>query len=322
MKPNITNACAGYFQDWLEVMLTPKCNATCSWCIEKKGYKPAGIVRWQEIAEAIKGSLAQNIILLGGEPTLFKDIQLLINEIISVGKDVWITTNGGKLNPQYIKEHLVGIKGINLSIHHYNLALNKEITGLEINFEVLKDSIKSLHKMRIVVRLNCNVIKGYIDSPESIISYVFFAKAIGADKIRFAELKNDVDKFVDLAAMLNYKYGLNDNPFIYGCYSDAVIYDMPVNFRQMCGLQTSRRIKPIDPEQEIKKVLYYDGKFYDGWQINAEEGMMNKQRLDKLLEQVRKGEISPDDAAKAIGSRNKSKNVTKRTHTSSGGCAY
>ena len=120
-----------------------------------------------------------------------------------------------------------------------------------------------------------------------------------ADKIRFAELKQDEKEFVDLAKILNYKYGLNDNPFINGCNSDAVINGMPVNFRQMCGLQTSKRKKPENPEQITKQVLYYDGYIYNGWQkgINI---MDERQVVKNIIKDFLLGKISETDAAKTL----------------------
>jgi hypothetical protein len=40
-----------------------------------------------------------------------------------------------------------------------------------------------------------------------------------------------------------------------------------INFRQMCGLQTECREKPTNPKNvNEKRVLYYDGNYYSGWQ--------------------------------------------------------
>jgi hypothetical protein len=174
--------------------------------------------------------------------------------------------------------------------------------------------------------MNCNCIAGEIDSVSEIEQYVEFAKRIGADKIRFAELKQDGGGFVDLAKILNYKYGLNDNPFIHGCNNDAIINGMPVNFRQMCGLQTSRRVEPENPQQVLKKVLYYDGKIYDGWK--KQEEMMLDHELVKLLEEVAVGKKSPIEAAAIITKEKSGKSMkeivesVKKEVVIGGGCHY
>ena len=265
MKPNQANFCGGAFSDWLEVNLTDKCNGTCSWCIEKQGYHPKTHVDWTTLAEKIEDYGAHNVILLGGEPTLYRDIAPLIARLANNGHDVWITTNGSSLSPEYVRS-LSGIHGVNISIHHYDLSANKNITGIDLDERMLTSAIDILHGMGASIRLNCNCIIGEIDSEAEIRRYISFAKDIHADKVRFAELKQSNGKFVDLAKIFNYRYGLNDNPFIHGCIHDVIINNMPVNLRQMCGIQTPRRKRIERPEQVTKQVLYYDGCLYNGWQ--------------------------------------------------------
>lgn len=320
MIPSNKNFCGGAFPDWLEVNLTDKCNGTCSWCIERNGYHPVKKVKWFEIAIAVLKHGAKNIILLGGEPTLYSNLKEMINVLEAAGRNVWITTNGSLLTPEFIEEKLLNIKGINISIHHYSL--NESITGVKISKSVLISAIQQLHKNGSNVRMNCNCISGFIDNTHEITKYILFCKEIGADKIRFAELKQDDDGFVDLAKALNYKYGLNHNPFLYGCNSDTVIYGMPVNFRQMCGLQTTRREMPIGPQQCLKKVLYYDGNFYNGWQTEIKEEIVEDKKLIQLLKDLKEGKKDVAEVALIIGRETgKTKEIIKH-ETSSGGCQY
>lgn len=326
MKPNKKNFCGGNFQDWLEVNLIERCNGRCPWCIEKSGYHPTKHATWRVIAEQALKSGKTNIILLGGEPTLYKDISKIIGVLNSAGRKVWVTTNGGLLSPDYIRNTLVGITGINISIHDSDLEKNREITGIHIRD--LKDIVTALHEIGANIRFNCNCIFGHVDNKEAIERYIEFAKSVGADKIRFAELKQDEEGFVDLAKVLNYNYGLNDDPFTSGCHSDAVINGMPVNFRQMCGLQTSRRPKPKRPEQCNKQVLYYDGKFYDGWQTvkpEKETVKMTNKELRKILKDVVDGKITQEKAARLIRNeqRKKMKMIENENQAGTGGgCQY
>jgi len=300
MIPNPKNSCAGNFSDWLEVHLIDKCNAHCAWCVEKDGYHPEKHVSWPRMANLIIGHDATNIILLGGEPTLYKYLKPLIRALNDVNKKVWITTNGSLLTPEFIENNL---EGINISIHHYDLKLNEKITGI---------SLKNLSIGKLKnVRFNCNCISGAIDSVTKILNYIEFAKQSGAHKVRFAELKNDTHKFVDLSKLFEY---LNDDPFIKGCSNDVKINGFDVNFRQMCGLQTPLRPKPVNPQQIIKKVLYYDGLFYNGWQ---KEIKMEDKELIKILEDVASGKKSVAEAALLIDRKNQPA-VIKST----GGCQY
>jgi organic radical activating enzyme len=330
--PNSKNFCGGNFQDWLEVNLLEQCNAKCSWCIERNGYHPDFHASVEVIAEEAIKTGKTNIILLGGEPLLYKELKKLIQLLVKANRKVWITTNGFLLSPKFVFENLQGITGVNISIHDFDMSRNKEITKILIDENNLILAIASMQLFEINVRMNCNVIKNHIDSASKIVEYVRWVKTIGANKIRFAELKNEEGDFVDLAEILNHKYGLNDNPFLEGCNSDCVIEDIPVNFRQMCGLQTSRRVKPEDPEQETKEVLYYDGKIYNGWQTIKKENDMETNKLEKIVKSLTGGKLSDDEVENLVAlfseviktevAKTPKEIVTRVVHESSGGCCY
>lgn len=302
MKPCSKNFCGGNYQDWLEVNLTNACNAKCAWCIDRKGFHPTKHATWQEIAQAAINSGKKNIILLGGEPTLFKDLKFLVKALKDKDLNVYITTNGSRLTPEFIAENCVGVKGINISIHHYFLFHNKKITGLDINIVNLIKSIKVAKMLEMSVRLNCNLIKGSIDSEKEIDYYIEWAKWIGATSVRFAELKEDENNFVDLHKIFGNKHGLNSNPFLYGCNSETVINGMPVNFRQMCGLNITLRPK-VENVVDVapKQVLYYDGKIYNGWQ----SGQKNIMNTKEILNAVKNGTMTIEEAAKLLEKKKK-----------------
>ena len=297
-EPHPNNFCGGSFQDWLEVNLLPNCNGKCSWCVERDGYHPKEKAGWDVIADKAIESGKTNIILLGGEPTLYADLDKIITDLNLRGRNVWVTTNGGLLTPRYVSSVLVGLTGINISIHDFDLDRNEEIVGVKIRN--LKEVVDALHIIGVSVRLNCNCIAGHVDSYDSIRKYIAFAKSAGVDKIRLAELKLEEENFVNLTKVFNHRFGLNDDPFTYGCIRDVVIDDMPVNVRQMCGLQTARRPLPINPKQFPKTVLYYDGKFYDGWQQRRRKFDVKPRELDDVLKKVAAGKMTPDEAKKII----------------------
>jgi len=297
--PNAKNFCGGAFEDWLEVNLTDRCNGRCAWCVEKQGWHPTHHAPWLELVDQMLASHKTNIILLGGEPTLHPQIGKIIQALRGAGRRPWMTTNGTRMTRDWVLRHLWGLFGINLSIHHYESKRNETITGLSLQWDLLRDAITALHEMDVVVRFNCNCIRGYVDSVEAIRQYARWVTEMGGNKIRFAELKGDDVGFVDLAAILDHKYGLNDNPFRDGCNSDAVIDGVPVNFRQMCGLQTGRRPRPDSPSTRVKPVLYYDGKMYQGWQLTGDHAMTKKE-IAAILKQVKEGTLSVEDATKKL----------------------
>jgi len=321
--PHPRNFCGCGFPDWLEVNLTPTCNARCVWCVERRGWHPRNMASWVEIAEAAIVTGRMNIILLGGEPTLHPDIGRIIERIRAAGRKPWLTTNGSRMSASWVRDNLRGVEGVNISIHHRDLARNRQITGLAIDESDLRGAVTELRAMGASVRMNCNCIRGQTDTADEMRRFIGWAKEIGACKVRFAELKHADGDFVDLAELLNHKYGTNDNPFRDGCSSDAVIDGMPVNFRQMCGMQTRRRPCPESPEIVQHPVLYYDGKLYDGWQQQKETDMTPKE-LVELLDAVKDGKITVAEAAIKIDrdQRGEQERVRRTKPEGGGSCVY
>ena len=320
--PHPNNACSGRFEDWLEICLTSRCNGNCAWCVDRRGWHPKTITGWNVIVAVAVGTEKKNIILLGGEPTLHPDIKNIIDALYQANKNVYVTTNGSKLTKRWVKEYLMNVHTVNISLHSTDLDENKTITGIGIDYNNLSGSISWLRSRGKGVRLNCNCIKGFIDSKEKMLEYIHFGKGLNVASVRFAELKYDENDFIDLADIWDYQYGLNKDPFRLGCSMDAVIDGMPVNFRQMCGFQTNLRPRPENPIFDTnKKVLYYDGVLYNGWQM---EEPMNV--IELVLQKVKDGALTPEEGRVLIESQYNDKPekvITETVHVSDGGyCQY
>ena len=327
-RPHKDNACSGRYADWLEVLLTPDCNGGCAWCVERQGWHPEARASWRDLLGAAVKSGESTVMLLGGEPTLYTDLKALMAGLGQARKLIGITTNASKLTPEWVRENLAGVSKVNLSIHRYHLAVNKEITGIQLDRVTLRESIAELHKMGAPVRLNCNVIKGRIDDRSKAEIYIEVARDLGADAVRFAELKHDADMFRSLADMFHHQHGLNADPFTLGCAKDAVIHDMPVNFRQMCGFQNPLRPTPDNPIwPRAKHVLYYDGIIYDGWQTRGGNDM-RRAKMAKVIQAAIDGVITAEEAAKKIKpdeeqpDKKKGKRLPVVPASSGGYCSY
>lgn len=292
-RPHAANACGGNFQDWLEVNLLPECNGRCSWCIERRGYHPTQRASWQAICAAALATEKRNVILLGGEPTLYPGLRDLVRELTGADRRVWLTTNGALLGQRWREAALDGIAGVNISIHHYELSVNARIVGVALEEGELRRCIGALRAAGARVRFNCNLMGGHIDSADSIRRYLAFARGLGASHVRFAELKGKGGAFVDLCDVLGPEHGLTADPFADGCNHDTELDGMPVNLRQMCGLQTPRRPRPINPVQCAGQVLYYDGHLYRGWQC---PGGLDAAARRNLLHDLASGRVEVKEA--------------------------
>lgn len=307
MKPNPKNFCGGNYQDWVEVMLTEKCNGRCAWCVDKDGYHPKEKVPYYILASRLIALKKKNIILLGGEPTLYEDLDRLVRKLNYHNLNVYITTNGSRMT--WLTKNVYNFAGINVSIHHYDKWRNKRITGIQLNRASLKANIDYVWwRDKTPVRFNCTLIKGQIDSAREIMKYIEWAKYMGAKSVRFAELKHD-DSFVDLYELFGNKYGLTNDPYTDGCSTSAEIMGMSVNFRQMCGIQTPfRKLHDnIELPGHKKSVLYYNGVVYDGWQTKDKEieEMAKKLSVKEILARVKSGKMSLTTAERLIAKRQK-----------------
>lgn len=260
--------CTEKDSDWLEVLLTNECNGTCSWCVEKNGWHPKKRATTDAMIAAMIRSGKKNILLLGGEPTFHPDIHRIIRELVVAGLKTILTTNGTHLTRDFVRYVLHGVAQVNISIHASSLAKNERITGIPLNGDDLLEAVAELHNQGAKVRLNCNCIRGHIDTAEELEHYIRWAKTLGVDSIRFAELSGDTDLFVDLAKITDLLDPLSDDPWADGCVRNTVIDGMPVYFKQLCGFQTRNRPWPDDDPSKIvrRPVLYYDGNLYLGWQ--------------------------------------------------------
>lgn len=274
--PHKDNACSGRYHDWLEVNLTPACNGRCAWCVERHGWHPSRVADWRALVKAANAVGRKNVILLGGEPTLHPHLRSIVTALTDVGHDVWVTTNGSMLSEA--ATHLAGARGVNISVHDADLRRNEQVTGVSLSEASLRGAIRTLRESGASVRMNCTCIRGHVESRADVGRYVAWASGIGATHVRFAELKHADGDFVDLSRIFP-ECGANGDPYRLGCSRDTTVDGMPVNVRQMCGLQTALRPRPEHPLKVFHPVLYYDGEVYDGWQSALLEAAAPKRQI-------------------------------------------
>lgn len=332
--PHEKNFCGGNFDDWLEVKLTNSCNGKCSWCVEQGGFRPMKDVAWFTLADSILKTDADHIMLLGGEPTLYPNLELLVGELKVHDRKVYMTTNGSLIHRPDVLEALIRLEAVNISIHHYDLDQNREITGVSLKESSLTHAIKTLTSAGVEVRLNCNLIGGYIDGLLEARRFVEFAKRVGASSVRFAELKFDEEAFVDAREVFSMA-DLPEDPFTGGCWHEFELDGMPINLRLMCGLQTSMRPAPVNPQQATKQVMYSDGKVREGWlKMNntereirqmVKQGALSPQAADQLImamEQDLKDEADKARQQAQAQAQTQAWSSPPSRSSSSGGCVY
>lgn len=275
---NTNNPCSGKYGDCLDVILTNKCNAKCSFCVQRNNTHYVAGSNNPNLADIINSNDAKNILLVGGEPTIYHRLGELLEKIYKT-KKVYLTTNGSYLGvTSAMYRNLQLLSGLNISIHSPSEECNNKIFGIKdgltpngIEFQLIRDTVKFLKEKNpsMNIRINANLFKGGIDSPEKAQEMIDLARYLGVKGIRFAELQgvNKKNGFIFASDVFPRYEFLKENPFTSGCETNMVIDNFPVLIRRVCGIVSKNLPPVINPigRKATTKVLNPDGVITNGF---------------------------------------------------------
>lgn len=136
---------------WLTI--NRACNFRCIWCYAKDTkYLKEDDMSFdlaKRLIDFAKSLNAKNILLIGGEPTLYPYFFELIGYIKEKGLLSNLVTNGYKFKDmEFVKKvEKSGLSAIGVSIKAANIDQHKELTGVDA-FEDIKQAIKNLSTMK------------------------------------------------------------------------------------------------------------------------------------------------------------------------------
>ena len=148
------------------IRLTKKCNMNCTYCNVKESYhKDLCLSDWKRAVDIIKKLGVNDIVLLGGEPTLYSDIVDLVDYIVNEAKiNCSLTTNA--FNNLEIVERLIETEITFLGVSVDNLNIQKSISPLKAkNGLKMIDFLieKNYHNIVNYIVLNKNNVVDIID---------------------------------------------------------------------------------------------------------------------------------------------------------------
>ena len=289
----------------LDLKLVNKCNGACPFCIESGGYAPKDVQDPDKLAERINALKIDNLLILGGEPLMYEDIVGLVSKIRK-GISIFITTNGSLLTPELAKKLSPHVKSMNISIHHSTSAKHKELTKVSLVGDVLYKSIEAFGRDK--VRINCNLVKGYVDSKKEVEAMYEMVKRLGVTKIRFAELQKYPDLFVDAKKLFD---GVPADPFKDGCEIKIPQKGLDVTLRITCGIIDKKKKAVVNPtgRNAQTQVMYSNGEVSDGWRTQGAVGLTGVQR------------IAPDTSCHVHNPRPRRQSSSAGCSRSGGGCS-
>lgn len=229
----------------LYISINDVCNAKCKFCnvhTKKSCNAKFDVKKLEEVLIELKNKERLNRIGITGGET-FLNINLL-NDILKCIKDnieypfVTINTNGSFLHKINEIKYLDIIEGIHISRHHYDDNKNNEIFGIKTaSMKEIKE-VNTLYRKELI-RLNCLLIKGYIDNYEEIKKYLDIATESDIFRVGFVGLMplNEYCKenYVDFKQL-----GMNDYILKTGSLKDMNLCEC--NNYTYCSKETKKLI--------------------------------------------------------------------------------
>ena len=282
-----TNACDGIYNDCLDIRFTKSCDNNCSFCIEKNGIDSLGETNVNQMIENTIKSNKKIVLILGGEPFLNPNKLLqYIKGIRSYVQNIYITTSLPKtidLNNNVVLDILNTIDGLNVSLQHYDWVINNDILNASSKhnrLEILSNILK-VKALSLKVRVSINLVKGYIDDKEKLMTCINLLHKMNCKHIKINELQNvGKDIYVSFENIMNIKM---KSPYSFGCQTDISDifknYNMKFTLKRSCFVVKDKDIAKVnvcDLIKAIKKrfdrtqhnnmcVMYENGMVNDGW---------------------------------------------------------
>lgn len=190
-------------EPYLDIVLTDYCNRKCKFCIadllEKKDISDTEIFK-NQIAYAIQNFGVKEVLLVGGEPTLAKNLFDIISYLKTKEeiKKICLTTNGDRLvQDKDFSNKLFssGITHLNFSYMNLDPAKQKYIgtTNNVISVDNIKDIREASIKYNIDFRINNNIFYDNNDTLDKLIDF-YYTLTPYCDSIKFSPLLK-VDSF-------------------------------------------------------------------------------------------------------------------------------
>ena len=168
------------------------CPAHCSFCPGFTSKTRIDINKFRDsLVELHQKQVINRVSITGGEPLSdLNSLELVLQTIADVcGTDTYhvsINTNGTNLSLLKWLPHFYVLNDIHISRHSYNDTENDEIFGIKT--PKTSRITKETKMYPGIFSLSCNLMKGFIDSPEKLKKYLDFAIQVGVYQVGFVSL--------------------------------------------------------------------------------------------------------------------------------------
>ena len=179
-----------YLRSPLELTIYPtsKCQLNCPFCFmgdaRKKHFQEYGYKRWVELVESFVKEGVVSVSILGGEPSLYKDIVPLIKELDKMGIKISLTTNAQNWSKELL-DTIVQTTNVTVivSLETLQEEFGKDIVDEKYKVEKAKELVMYLKKHNKRCRINSIYMK---QSDKEIFEIVDFCVQAGVEKYSIA----------------------------------------------------------------------------------------------------------------------------------------
>lgn len=291
----------------LSLVTPPGCNASCPYCVSKmsvqvNGTFPADPRKMPHYAHyhnnlenatdlADLGGISTVIITGKGEPLLYPQwismflehldypfIEIQTNGLLLGEKKGGLEAGDQEIWGYMDKWYDTGATHVAISVAHFLPERNKEIYTPNSDYIDLPEVIEQLHEIGYTVRLNCIMLRGWIDDWEDVRDFIFWANDNHVDQLSFRNVaypdKSADEEVVQWAcqhivenADINviYEFIRNYGKRLLRLPHGAEIYD--VNGQNVCI--TDCLTTDEAPDQLRQIILMPDGRLTYSWQYEG-----------------------------------------------------
>jgi radical SAM protein with 4Fe4S-binding SPASM domain len=175
---------------FLYLYVTNACGLRCRHCYVGNDRLNAAATMTVEFAVAVMDYFKafgghDKLYILGGEPTIHRDLPDIVRAAHDRGYSVTISSNGDFGDELFDRIPPTLIASFNFSLESWNPATHASIRGRTDNFQKVTDRIKTARRLGYQVRVMCTISKANVHEA---LGMVTFVEALGAHSLSFHNL--------------------------------------------------------------------------------------------------------------------------------------
>jgi len=283
------NCCDGIYNSY-DVHFTKFCDNKCAHCVDRGSLAVnSGKPDWKAMADAIIANQDgfDDVLILGGEPCLFLYEVLQFVRAVKEHSSLKVFCTSSVPKTCYddwivFSEVLGLLDGFNMSVQHHNEEIADKIRGTVSQYD--RQALYRNMPMKHKIRINLNIVRGHLDTKESLIECLMHYDIMGFNSFKLSEIQHSTNDYKSFEEIFGIKMR---SPYFGGCqdYIDTekvlgIKLKTPLLLKRSCFIcEETLRASFMDGAKMIGKylmrqpiidntrygVVYEDGSIRKGW---------------------------------------------------------